>query len=266
MDTTIKNFLKSGLLEKYIVGSTTELETNKVEGYIEQYTEIKEEYNLLQVQLELAARSNAVKPPVRVFKSILGELDSLQSVFKIDSFVKKSNSWYNIAASIAVLLFAGYSFTLYNQNQELIEENNTIVEEIFDLRNDISQNNNKLDYILSAFNKLNNPETEKYVLRGNERAKDLKTVAYINSIDKSSLIDVVSLPEISDEQTYQMWANLEDRKVNLGTLDRSNGTLKSVPYIEDALSLSITIESKNANNIKSSENSVAEIPIKNHNH
>ena len=42
---------------------------------------------------------------------------------------------------------------------------------------------------MRQFLKLNNPETEKYVLRGNDRAKDLKTVAYINSIDKSSLIE-----------------------------------------------------------------------------
>jgi hypothetical protein len=152
---------------------------------------------------------------------------------------------------------------LYNQNQKLVDENNTIAEEIFDLRSDINENNSKLDIVIRQFNRLNNPETEKYVLRGNERAKDLKTVAYINPIDKSSLIDVVSLPKLSDEQTYQMWANLQDRKINLGTLDASNGKLKSVPYIEDALSLSITIEQKNGSKTSTSENSVAEIPIKN---
>ena len=156
-----------------------------------------------------------------------------------------------------------YQIKIVNQNQELVDENNTIAAEIFDLRNDINENNSKLDNVLLQFNKLNNPETEKYVLRGNDRAKDLKTVAYINSIDKSSLIDVVSLPKLSDQQTYQMWANLQDRRINLGTLDASNGKLKSVPYIEDALSLSITIEPKGINKTGTSENSVAEIPIKN---
>mgnify|MGYP000374105704 FL=1 len=50
---------------------------------------------------------------------------------------------------------------------------------------------------MSELKKLNDPETYKYVLRGNERAKELKTVAYINPINKSSLIDVVSLPKLS---------------------------------------------------------------------
>lgn len=262
METTVHNFLKSGLLDKYIIGATTDLESKQVEDHITKYPEIEEEFNLLQEQLELAARSNAVKPPEKILTSILRELDD-KPVINLHAPKKRSKSWYSAAASIVALVFAGSSYMLYNQNQKLVDENNTIAEEIFDLRSDINENNSKLDIVIRQFNRLNNPETEKYVLRGNERAKDLKTVAYINPIDKSSLIDVVSLPKLSDEQTYQMWANLQDRKINLGTLDASNGKLKSVPYIEDALSLSITIEQKNGSKTATSENSVAEIPIKN---
>jgi hypothetical protein len=115
---------------------------------------------------------------------------------------------------------------------------------------------------MRQFMKLNNPETEKYVLRGNERAKDLKTVAYINPVDKTSMIDVVSLPKLPEHQTYQIWAELQDRMVNLGILDASDRKLKSIPYMEDALGLSITIESKDPNQ-KPEDNSVAEITLKN---
>jgi len=156
-------------------------------------------------------------------------------------------------------LFLLEVLTFYNQNKSLLNENNTIAEEVFDLRGDIDNNNNKLDKVMRELMKLNNPETQKYVLRGNERAKDLKTVAYINSTDKSSLIDVVSLPELSEEQCYQMWANLQDKMVNLGILDVNDRKLQSVPYIEDALSLSITIEPKGGNKKGSLENAVAQI-------
>ena len=127
------------------------------------------------------------------------------------------------------------------------------------MRNDIENNNNKLDDVMRQVMRLNNPETQKYVLRGNERAKDLKTVAYINSIEKSSLIDVVALPELTEEQCYQMWAKLQDKMVSLGILDINDRKLQSVQYIEDALSLSITIEPKGGNDIASLENAVAQI-------
>ncbi len=110
--------------------------------------------------------------------------------------------------------------------------------------------------------KLNNPETEKYIIKGNERAKDLKTVAYINPKEKTSMIDVVSLPELPEEQCYQIWAELQGKMVNLGILDKADRKLRSIPYMEDALALSITIEPKGGNAIAAStKNSVAQISL-----
>ena len=77
--------------------------------------EIEEEYNLLQEQLELAARSNAVNAPENVLKSILSELDN-KPVIALHEPRKRLKPWYSIAASIAALVFAGSSYFLYNQN------------------------------------------------------------------------------------------------------------------------------------------------------
>lgn len=257
MEKEVNDFLETGLLNKYLVGATTTLETYEVETFIAKYPNVKEEFEILQIQLELAARSNAIKPSSHVLDNILKVIDN-NTVIKIRK-QRKIPYWFSIAASVAALIFAGSSYLYYNQNKTLLNENNTIAEEVFDLRSDIENNNKKLDKIMRELMKLNNPETQKYVLRGNERAKDLKTVAYINPADKSSLIDVVSLPKLSEEQCYQMWANLQDRMVNLGILDVNDRKLQSVPYIEDALSLSITIEPKGGNENATLENAVAQI-------
>ena len=190
------------------------------------------------------------------------DINDEQLVINLNAYPKRRTPWYSIAASVSALMFAVTAFLLYQQNRALIDENQVVVDEIFDLRSDIEKNNSKLDNVMHQFMKLNNPETEKYVLRGNDRAKDLKTVAYINQVDKTSMIDVVSLPKLPEHQTYQIWAELQDRMVNLGILDASDRKLKSIPYMEDALGLSITIESKNPNE-KTADNSVAEITLKN---
>jgi len=257
MEKEVHDFLETGLLDKYLIGATTTLENYNVEAHIAKYPEIKEEYDILQVQLELAARSHAINPPIDTLDNILKVIENPEVVQL--HLQRKIPFWFSIAASITALIFAGSSYIFYNQNKSLLNENNTIAEEVFDLRGDIENNNNKLDKVMREIMKLNNPETQKYVLRGNERAKDLKTVAYINPTDKSSLIDVVSLPELSEEQCYQMWANLQDKMVNLGILDVNDRKLQSVPYIEDALSLSITIEPKGGNEKGSLENAVAQI-------
>lgn len=263
MKQKLQDFLDSGLLDKYITGETTNIENQTVESYIDKYPRIKEEYDLLQDQLELTARAQAVNPSHNVLDTVMQSVTDSQ-VIQLQSR-KRIPYWMSVAASIAAIAFATTSYFLYNKNQVLVDENNTIAEEIFDLRSDIDNNNVLLNDVMKKLGKLDNPETQKYLIKGNDRAKDLKAVAYINTEEKSSLIDIVSLPELSDEQCYQMWAQMQDKMINLGILDSADRNLKAMPYIEDALSLSITIEPKGGNKNASLENEVAEIPLKSNN-
>jgi len=258
MEQKIHTFFQSGLLDKYILDETTTYESLKVEQYIATYPEVESEYLRLQNNLEVLAKVGAVEAPKFVLDNILEETSPVITLVEKQ---KRNTPWYSIAASIVALLFAGASFMMYQQNQVLLNENQVVVDEIFDLRSDIENNNKKLDNVMRQFMKLNNPETEKYVLRGNDRAKDLKTVAYINAIEKTSMIDVVSLPQLPENHTFQIWAEMQDRMVNLGILDPSERELQTIPYVENALGLSITIEQPNG----TSDNAVAEIALKNKN-
>ena len=76
------------------------------------------------------------------------------------------------------------------------------------------------------------------------------------------MIDIITLPQLPEEQYYQMWAELQGRMVNLGILDDTDLTkLKQIPYMEDASALSITIETKGATSLNNN-NEVAEISLK----
>ncbi|MDO6760284.1 anti-sigma factor [Tamlana sp. 2_MG-2023] len=261
MNEKVHTFLNSGLLDKYLLGETTSEETNQVESYISRFPEVQNAYNTLQSNLEVVAKSQAIEAPKSILDNILDELDEKPVItLKPQKTYKK---WYkfSIAASVAAFLFAGTSYIFYNQNQKLAEENQVVVEEIFDLRNDIDKHNEMLDSMMRQLLRLNNPETEKYIISGNERAKDLKTVAYINAKEKTSMIDVVSLPQLPEEQCYQIWADLQGKMVNLGILDKADRKLRNIPYMEDVQGLSITIEPKGGNNVASKENSVAEISL-----
>ena len=261
MNEKITTFLNSGLLEKYLLGETTSAETDMVESYISKYPEVQNTYNTLQYHLEIVAKSNAVEAPKSILNDILEELDE-KPVVNLNTR-SKYKSWYkfSVAASIAALIFAGTSYHFYTQKRKLSQENQIVVDEIFDLRSDIAKNNLMLDNVMRQLLRLNNPETEKYILKGNERAKDLKTVAYINPKDKTSMIDVVSLPQLPEEQCYQIWAELQGKMVSLGILNESDRQLMSIPYAENALALNITIEPKGGNTIASIENTVAEISL-----
>lgn len=264
MEKKLQIFMESGLLDSYILGTTTPNENLEVESFIAEFPEVASEYGRLQDNLEILAKTQTVEAPKYILDAVMKDITEDVPVIQM-SPTNKRTPWFSIAASIAAMIFAGSAFMLHEQNTSLNHENQVVVEEIFDLRSDIEENNMKLENVMLQFKNLNNPETEKYVLRGNARAKNLQTVAYINAVDKTSMIDVVSLPKLPENQTYQIWAELQDRMVNLGILDESERKMKTIPYMEDALGLSITIEPKVGSKINNAhaENSVAEIILKN---
>ncbi|MBP0904448.1 anti-sigma factor domain-containing protein [Mariniflexile gromovii] len=261
MNAKITTFLNSGLLEKYLLGETTSAETEIVESHISKYPAVQNYYNTLQHNLEIVAKSNAVEAPKGILNNILDELDEAP-VVELNA-TKKYKYWhkFSVAASIIAFMFAGTSYLFYHQNQRLNDENQVVVDEIFDLRNDIKANNKKLDEVMNQFMELNDPDTYKYIMQGNSRAKTLKTVAYINPKEKTSMIDVVSLPELPEEQCYQIWAELQGKMVSLGILDQADRQLRAIPYTENALALNITIEPKGGNTRASLNNMVAEIDL-----
>lgn len=258
------SFLESGLLEKYVVGDTSHDENDLVESYISKFPEVKSKYEILQDNLEILSELNAVKAPKDSLNFILDAVEE-GKVIHLHKETKRVRIWYSIAASAAAILFATTAAFFFFQNQKLIDENQVVVEEIFDLRSDIEYTNKKLESVMQQFMRLNNPETEKYIIRGNKRAKNLKTVAYINPKEKTSMIEVVSLPQLPEEQCYQMWAQLQDKMVSLGILDAANTDLRSIPYTENALGFEITIEPKGGNETATVENSVANIKLQKNN-
>lgn len=262
MNDKITTFLNSDLLEKYLLGQTTSDETETVESYISQYPEVEKAYNTMQNQLELVAHSQAIEAPKVILNSILKSLDTETPVIQLNKpIARKKWFQFSIAASVVAIMFAGTSYIFFQQNQLLKIENQKIADEIYDRLDDLDQKNKRLDEIMRQMKQLNNPETEKYIINGNNRAKNLKTVAYINPKEKTSMLDVVSLPQLPEEQCYQIWAELEDKMVNLGILNEGDRQLKVIPYTEDALALSITIEQRGSTLTATKENSVAEITL-----
>jgi anti-sigma-K factor RskA len=262
MKEKITVFLNSGLLDKYLIGQTTAAETEKVETYIAKYPEVQNAYNTLQHNLEIVAKSNLEEAPSYILDAVLDEINEDTPVINLND-KKKYKQWYKlaVAASITAIALGVTSYQFYNQNQKLNKENQVVVEEIFDLRDDIEMNNKKLDAVMEQFKRLNDPETYKYIMQGNHRARDLKTVAYINPKERTSMIDVVSLPQLPEEQCYQIWADLQGKMVSLGILTEADRQLKRIPFQENASGLNITIEPKGGNSTASIENTVAEINL-----
>lgn len=265
MTKKLQEFLASNLLDKYIIGATSSKENTEVEYFIDNFEEAKLAYEIGQKNLEILAKANS-KPAPDLLKNILKNINSKDLTTenaqpKVIHITQNQTStpWYFMAASVAAVIFAIAATALYFDNKSLKSENQVVVEEIFDLRSDIEKTNSQLSDLMRQFQKLNNPDTQKYVLSGNERASNLKTVAYINPVERTSMLDIISLPKLPEDQCYQIWGELQDRMVSLGIMHPNDAKIKPLPYLDSLTALTITIEDKGGNVVTSPEREVAEI-------
>lgn len=250
MKEKIRIFLDTDLLEKYLLGTTSPEESNQVERYIAMYPEVRKTYNELQVNLETYANLYALKTPEGLKTKILNRI-------KAQNTGRRKFQRYAVAASIAAMLFAGSSYFFWNQNQNLQDENIIVNNKIRNLEEDMKE---QLEDVRNQFIVLNNPQTKKYQVNGNKKAKELKAVAYINPVKKLSYINVRNLPNLPDNQCYQMWAEVNGEMVNLGVIKNvvDKDRLRPLPYAENAVGY-ITIEPQGGNDTPTVQNIVANI-------
>ena len=251
MKEKIRTFLDSDLLENYLLGNTTPEESLQVERYIAMYPEVRETYNELQENLEAFAKIHAKKAPEGLKTRIL-------QTIRAQDRGRRSVRRFAIAASLTAFMFAGASYFFWNQNKSLQEENSMVNNKILTLEADMKQ---QLEDVRNQFIVLNNPQTKKYLVNGNKKARELKAVAYINPVKKLSYINVQKLPNLPEDQSYQMWAEVNGKMVNLGVIDLAAGKdqLRALPYAENAVSY-ITIERKGGTTTPTVQNIVANIP------
>ncbi|NNC35021.1 MAG: anti-sigma factor [Croceitalea sp.] len=250
MKDKIRIFLDTDLLEKYLLGATTIEESNQVERYIAMHPEVRKTYDELQENLEAYAKLHAIKAPDYLKNTI-------QARIKNERKSRSKFFKYAIAASITAFILAGSSYFLYNQNQNLQQENTIVTNKIKDLEQDMKV---QLEDLRNQYIVLNNPNTKKYSVMGNKKAKELKAVAYINPVKKLSYINVRNLPQLPENQCFQMWAEVNGKMVNLGVIKQFDDKEKlfALPYDKDAVGY-ITIEPQGGNSTPTVQNIVANI-------
>ncbi|QLE00502.1 anti-sigma factor [Galbibacter sp. BG1] len=258
MKKEVEIFLESDLLERYLIGETSYDEEIRTEHFLDTYPEVQTAYATLQDNLELYAKAHAKKAPVELKELVLEAISKEDAPMES---TKKTIPWYFVAACVTTLLFGATTVTLWKQNKLLSNEKNTVASQIENLKKDILTTNSKLENIKSKYAVLNDPETQKYVINGNERAKNLRSVAYINPKERMTAINIVSMPDLPEDKEFKMWAEVNGEMVSLGVLEKADRKLMSLPFQDNASKYKITIESKGNSDFASIDSEVANINL-----
>jgi len=253
----IQEYIESGILESYVLGSTTAEEAEVVEQLAQAYPIIQLEIDAIRDSVEEYALKFAKTPPpelkTKVMNALL-ELEEIQNVntppqtatpeTNVVSFTpesKKSSFSFGYAASWVLLAMSVVAnWFLYNNWQK--SEDKVVALESQTQILASSERALKASY-QENINILLNPETKRVQLGGQKPAPEAQAVVYWNSATQEVYLSSVKLPLAPEGKQYQLWAIVDGKPVDAGLLDNPE-TFEKMKSLGNAQAFAISLEAK----------------------
>ncbi len=237
-----KTIIESGLLEQYLLGDLSVEEQAQVERGLQEHSDLRDHYDLLQEDFRRMAFENAIEPPAHLKNGIEQAISqSAEDVKETPVIPLRKNSYrFAIAASLAGILLLS-TVWMYTQWQDAKDSLVTVENETNELRDRIDRLENNYSETQQWLQAINQPNTVQLTLAGNDKLPEATAITFINHDLKTVVLNPNGLPDIGDDRTFQMWADVEGEMIDMGVIPKEKGLI-AMKYIEHAESVNITIE------------------------
>ncbi|MFM9949904.1 MAG: anti-sigma factor domain-containing protein [Saprospiraceae bacterium] len=213
-------FLKSGLLEQYVLGLTTPEETATVERYIQDFPDIRSKVASLRKEIDAYTKQSLPNflPPAS------------QQVLASASIP----AWAGWAAAAMIAVCVFFASEWYKADRQILANEQV-------LKNCQAEHTACLQTTeMLAF--LEHEDTRPVYLNGTDLLPKAKALVYWNHTAKSAYFNPIRLPQAPEGHQYQIWADVEGVMINMGLIEPKSLHLQALRYIPQAESLNITIE------------------------
>jgi anti-sigma-K factor RskA len=244
----IKELIESGSLELYVMGSLPPDEMLEIDELRKTHPELNEEISRIEETMIAYADSHAVKPKDDLKEKIAGKLNFAVSLDlneeRVDSILIQMPGIYRYAAAAAVLLILFLGGTTFYYAHKYNETSNQLAA----LQSEKNQMAQEVKFVVSKSAKLqeelavtSDPNNEKIALSGLPISPNSKAVVYWNNETGNTYINSSLLPQIAANEQFQLWAIVDGKPVDLGTIDKQL-TFLQMKLVKNATLFAITLE------------------------
>lgn len=240
----VKEYIASGILELYVLGSLSEQERLEVEQNAADYPEIRAELTALEDVLLRYAQANAIPLADGQITAVLNKIDALAAQSPTDSSTStppKSGSgflpWGLLL--LPLLLVVGITIYLYNQK-------NIVKEQLDITQNTLAQQTVECDSIRteltdaqSFISILTNRATETTIME--QEGSPIYAAIYRNSEAAVAYLNASELPAPPAGKQYQLWYISTADPQSMGVFDLEEGLIE-VEFVEQANVFAISLE------------------------
>ncbi|MCI5083312.1 MAG: anti-sigma factor [Saprospiraceae bacterium] len=252
----IKEFIASGILEHYVLGLASEQEAQTVQQYAEEYPEVRQELNAIELALTQFAQADAIAMPKELPNKVLKKIDEqIQGPINNGRSNQKSSDTTNtkggnnpliwIIALVAIGLGVA-AFMFYNQQQTTLTQLNDNRILLDSLQQDCSGKDTLIDQLQQQLRITRGQNNQRIFMLGTDNSPEAIAGVYYNPDDQEAYLDVINMPTIPTDKQFQLWAIVDGAPVDMGVfdVDFSSLGLKDIPFIENAQAFAVTIEDR----------------------
>jgi hypothetical protein len=192
---TKKELIEGGWIEKYILGLTSESESEDVERLANIYPDIQAEINKSRSRICGKFNRNLTQPALR------------------HSFLTKRRVIYGSSLAVVILL-TGLAF-LYKANRTLRDN--------YDHQAQLLAEDEEKIFRMTSFSKtaseqsafLHAPQTKRILMKGCSYTPDAEVMVFQCRMSGRMVMQVIDLPQLKEGQYYEVWAQAADDKEEL---------------------------------------------------
>ncbi|MGL4596608.1 MAG: anti-sigma factor domain-containing protein [Bacteroidia bacterium] len=256
---TVAEFLESGLIECYVLGSATPAEMQLVEEMALAHLEVRSLLEQTELTLIAYAETHAVAPRAELRESVLAAVLAANEtpVIPIQAQVQttpvSSNSQFRtwaLAASVLLLLSVGGNIwfwtnasktnerlaALEQEKTSATEQNKTIAEQL-------AQQQKMVVSLQHDHDMATNPQVSSMLLKGQKEFAQVNFLAHWDKSAKFCCIHNEKLAPLPEGKQYQLWAIVNGKPVDAGVLPIDElVSVHQLPKLETAEAFAVTLE------------------------
>jgi anti-sigma-K factor RskA len=245
----IQEYISSGVLEAYVLGSLTEQECAEVEMYAEQYSEVRDELTAIEDAMGAYAKLHSIEPSAGLKEKVMKQIDSEE---KNEAKIRRLNledeeqrdprnkMVWSIAAS--VLLMLSLTINIYVSNRMVNAENY-----VHELIGKNSRKDSLMKIVMAKYNQsqndlavLKDPMYKMVALKGQADTSAKAMVCWCPD-SKEVYFEADKMPALPKGMQYQLWAMVDGKPVNEGVITMSTG-LHKMNNVAGATEFAVTME------------------------
>lgn len=260
----VKDFISSGIIESYLLGTATEQEVSMVNDMKEKYSDVLEE--IIRVEEAMIAVAESGRPALnpKIKKNILGSLQSkeklvsnskpgAQLVSINDSKIRYYK--YAIAASVSLFIISSVlNILFFARSAKMNSELAKLSKENIQLATEMKAQNISMKEMNDEFAMLMDPASNGVVMKGLDISPTASAKVFWNSNSSEVYLMISQLPPPPADKQYQLWAIVDGKPVDAGVFDVNvNSKLQKMKNISSPQAFAVTLENKGGSPVPTME-------------